>query len=93
MWARHSHMLAPLTKITHNKVKYKWTKIEQDAFDEIKRIVSRDTLLIYPDFNEVFKFHTNANDFQLGAFISQKGKPMDLYSRKLTNAQIRYTVT
>ena len=83
MWPRRSHMLAPLTKITSNKRKYKWTKIEQDAFDEIKPIMSRNTLLTYPDFNETFKIHTNASEFRLGAVISQKGKPIDFYSRKL----------
>ena len=36
MWERRSHMLVPLTKITSSKVKYKWTKTEQDAFEEIK---------------------------------------------------------
>ena len=52
MWSRRSQMLAPLTKITSTKVKFKWTKIEQDAFDEIKWILSRDNLLTYPDSNE-----------------------------------------
>ena len=52
MWERRSHTLAPLTKITPNKVKSKWSKIEQDAFDEIKLIAAHDNFLAYPDFNE-----------------------------------------
>ena len=40
MWARSSHTLAPLTKITSSKVKFKWTKIEQELFGEIKQIVA-----------------------------------------------------
>ena len=47
-------MLAPLTKMMSNKVKFKWTKIKQDASDEINRIVAPDTLLTYPNFNEEF---------------------------------------
>ena len=58
-------MLAPLTNITSTKVKFKWIKIEQDAFDEINRIVDRNTLLNYPDFNEEYKIHTDAIKFQL----------------------------
>ena len=69
MWARRSHELLPLTKIISSKVKFKWTKIEQDDFDEIKRIVERKTLLTFPGFNEEFKIHTDASDFQLGAVI------------------------
>ena len=55
-------------------MKFKWTKIEQDDFEEIKRIVSRDTLLAYPYFNEEFKIHTDAIYFRLGEFIGQNGK-------------------
>ena len=87
MWARRSHKLAPLDKITSNKVKFKWTKIEQDDFDKIKWIVSRDTLLPFAGYNEEFKIHTNAINFQLVAVISQKGKPIAFYSIKLTDYQ------
>ena len=52
MWTRLLHTLAPLTKITSSRVKFKWTKIEKYALDEIKRIVARNTLLAYPYFNE-----------------------------------------
>ena len=85
-------MLAPLNKLTHIKRNFKWTKVEQDSFDEIKWIVVYDTLLDYPYFNKTFKIHTDTSAFQLGAFISQKGKPIDFYSRKLNDAQQRYTV-
>ena len=93
MWPRRSHMLAPLTKLTSIKKKFKWENVEQDSFNKIKQIVARETLLTYPYFNKVFKTRTNAGIFQLGAFISHKGKQIAFYSRKLTDAQQRYTVT
>ena len=93
MRPRRSHTLVPLTKLTYIKRKYKWTKVEQDIFNKIKRIVARDTLLTYPDFNEDLKIHENYSVFQLGAPIIQKVKPSPFYSRKLTGAQQRYTVT
>ena len=52
-----------------------------------------NTLLAYPNFNGEFKIHTNARNLQLGAFISQKGKHVDFYGRKLTDAHKRCTVT
>ena len=61
--------------------------MEQDAFNEIKRIVAHDNLLTCPDFNETFKIHTNASKFQLGAVISHKGKLIAFYSGKLTDDQ------
>ena len=54
--------------------------------------MAHDNLPIYPDFNETFKNHTNASTFQLGAAISQKEKPITFCSRKVTDAQQRYTV-
>ena len=54
--------------------------------------MTRDTLLSYPIFNEEFKIHTNDIKFQLGAVIIQKYKLITFCSRKLTDAQKRYTV-
>ena len=54
-------MLAPLTKLTSIKRNLEWTQVKQDAFDKIKRIVARDTLLTYLGFNETFKIHTDAS--------------------------------
>ena len=68
MW---SHKVAPLTRLMSIKDKYKWTQVEQDYFDTIKRIVAQDTLLTYPDFNETCKIHANARVFHLGAVIGQ----------------------
>ena len=59
----------------------------------MKKIISKETLLAYPDFNDEFVIHTDASDLQLGAVISQKGKPIAFYSRKLKPEQTRYTTT
>ena len=67
--------------------------MEQNVFDDIKLAVSQDTLLAYPEFNKHFDIHMNARDYQLGSVISQNGKPIAFYRRKLTGLQTRYTVT
>ena len=61
MWPSRSHVLATLTRLTFIKKKFKWTQVKQDSFYEIKRIVARNTLLTYPDFNEAFKIDTDDN--------------------------------
>src|SRR5687767_2274320 len=93
IWPQRAHLLAPLTALTSDKVKWKWTEEHQQAFDEMKRAISRETLLAYPNFNEVFEIHTDASLYQLGACISQNGKPIAFYSRKLKLAQTRYRTT
>ena len=46
-----------------NKVKFKWTKIEQDVFTGIRRIAARNNLLTDLGCNEGFKIHTDARKF------------------------------
>ena len=93
MCERRSHTLAPLNKNISSKVKFRWTKTKKDASEEIKQIVSYGVLFAYTYFNEEFKIHNNARSFQLGVVISQKVKPFVFYSRKVTGAQMRYTVS
>ena len=93
MWVRRSHVLAPLTILSSKKNKWKWGDEEQKAFQLMKKIISKNALLAYPDFNEEFVIHTDASDYQLGAVISQKGRPIAFYSRKLRPEQTRYTTT
>ena len=54
----------------------------QKAFNAIKNYIARNP--------SVF---TDTSNLQLGNVISQKGKPIALYSRKLNPAQTRYTTT
>ena len=75
------------------EAKYKWTDEHQHAFEQVKKVVSKETLLAYPDFNQPFEIHTDASDYQLGSVISQNNKPIAFYSCKLTPAQRRYTTT
>jgi hypothetical protein len=93
MWPKRSEILAPLSRLTSKNVKFEWTKECQKAFDDMKWYMAQETLLVYPDFTKEFQIHTDASHTQLGAVISQDGRPIAFYSRKLTDAQTRYTTT
>ena len=45
-------MLQPLTNLMLTKIEFKWEDVEHKTFEEIKRIVARNTLLAYSDFNK-----------------------------------------
>ncbi len=91
MWRRRSHILTPLTALSSKSIKWKWTEECQEAFDTIKRVITKETLLAFPDFEKEFHVYTDSSDFQLGAVIMQEGKPLAFYSRKLNKAQRNYT--
>ena len=77
--------------MTSKQTKWNWSKECQKKFDTIEKLTSRETLLSYPNFNEPFEIHTDASKLQLGSVISQKGKPIIFYCRKINPTQINYT--
>ena len=91
MWWRWSHILAPIMAMVSNKAKFVWNDTCQKAFDKIKEVISRETLLAFPDFEKEFHIYTDASNYQLGAVIMQDDKPLAFYSRKLKDAQKKYT--
>jgi len=80
MWIHRSDILAPLTAMTSVQTKWDWNEKCQNSFDTIKKIVSRETLPSYPDFNKPFEIHTDASKQQPGAVISQNKQPIAFYS-------------
>ena len=91
LWRRRSHILSPLTGLVSPTTQFKWGKEQQDAFEEVKRTITEETLLAFPDFNKEFHIYTDASNKQLGAVIMQENKPLAFYSRKMNSAQTRYT--
>ena len=83
MWQKSSELLAPLTALTSKNVKYDWEDKHQNCFDAIKSVVGLELLLAQPDLDAPFGIHTDSSKPPNGAVISQKGKPIAFYSRKI----------
>jgi hypothetical protein len=106
MWAKHSEMLAPLSNLVgecgemktsrKNKVRkrpWQWDSIHQIAFDNVESTIAKEVVLAYPDFMKPFEIYTDASTKQLGAVITQENRSIAFFSRKLSGAQSKYTVT
>ena len=70
MWRNRSHVLAPLTSLTSTNIPWKWGEEQSKAFQEAKKILSKEVLLVFPKFDKTFTIHTDASHRQLGAVIS-----------------------
>jgi hypothetical protein len=99
-------MLAPLTDLVgecgeakttkKNKTKKKlwqWDPIHQQAFDNVKAAIAKETVLAYPDFSKPFAIYTDTPATQLEAVIAQDNRPIAYFSRKLSKTQRKYSVT
>ena len=62
MWPCRTHVLAPLTALT-GKCSFTWTTKCQQAFDQMKALVSSDALLAFPDHTQPFDIETNASEY------------------------------
>jgi hypothetical protein len=106
MWAKRSEMLAPLSDLVGecgetkparknkvNKTPWHWDSIHQIAFDNVKATIVKEVVLAYPDFLKPFEIYTDASTNQLGTVITQENRPIAFFSRKLSGAQSKYTVT
>ena len=70
-----------------------WTDEHQKSFDGVKQALARDVMLSYPDFEGTFEIFTDASSRQLGAVITQNNRPIAYFSRKLSEAQQKYSIT
>jgi hypothetical protein len=73
-----------------NKTKkkpWRWEPIHQQAFDDVKAPIAKETVLAYPDFLKPFEIYTDASSTQLGAVITQDNRPIAFFSRKLSETQ------
>jgi hypothetical protein len=81
-------------KTGHNRInKCHLSNEQQNALETMNKIIARESILAHPNFEIPSKIHTDASAYQLGVFVSQNGKPIAFFSRKLAPAQTRYTTT
>ncbi len=57
--------------------------IHQQAFEDVKAAIAKETVLAYLDILKPFEIYTYASSMQLGAVITQDNKPIAFFSRKL----------
>jgi hypothetical protein len=87
----------PFTNLTKKKVPFEWTGDHQEAFEELKRILCTEPLLIYPDFSQPFIGSCDASTKAFGAVLSQRRdgeeKLFSYCSRQLNHAESKYNTT
>lgn len=82
-----SEICAPPTNLTKKYSRFIWTKLETNDSIKLKELLSY-FILIYSNFSEHFKLHSDSSDQAIGAVITQEidevDKPIANFSRKLS---------
>ena len=65
----------------------------QEAFEMVKTRISNEAMLAHADFSKPFDVHMDSSDYQLGGIVSQEGKPIAFFSKKLNWSQKKYPIT
>ena len=75
-----------------------WGEEEQNAFDKLKRALTSETTLHFPDLRKPFVLECDASDVAIGAVLLQRDdnnnlRPVEYASRLLSPRETRYSVT
>ena len=70
-FSRHGR---PLFDLTRKDLPWKWTELEQSAFDDIKGKITSAPILMSPDNTRPFRIEADSSDFTTGAVLSQQPK-------------------
>ena len=91
-----SDVVAPMTDLLSNKVKFKWSESCRIAFENVKAILSSSPVLMSPNFEKRFKLSVDASDIAAGAVLQQEDEmgidhPVSYFSKKFDKHQLHYS--
>ena len=92
-----STVSAPLRDLTKAKTPWKWTSVEQEAFEELKKRIAQHSTLAYFCASAETRLVVDASPVGLGAVLLQRRdgmfRPVEYASRSLTDVERRYSQT
>ena len=91
-----SSVLAPLYRLLHKAVKWRWHKEEEDSFREAKELLISTKLLVHFDPDKELILTCDASPYGVGAVLAHKEedgteRPISYASRSLAIAERKYS--
>ena len=92
---QYSTITAPLRYLTRQDVQWHWSAEQDSAFNELKRVLTSNTVMAYFDPKEQTDtiLSVDASPVGLGSVLMQNGKVIAYASRALTDVEKRYSQT
>lgn len=94
----YSALASPLIRLTRKEVSWSdatWTDNCQKSFDGLKHALAHAPVLAIPDFTKPFTMEVvcDASLTGVGAVLMQEGRPLAYESRRLSDAEVKWTTT
>ena len=89
-------VVAPLTDLLKQRNDFNWTSAHQNAFEQVKNLLTSAPLLAAPQMRKTFKLQVDASKMGAGAVLLQDGedgveRPVCYFSRKFSTYQLNYS--
>ncbi|QRW18196.1 Retrotransposable element Tf2 protein [Rhizoctonia solani] len=90
-----SSVARPLRNLTKKESPWSWDVLEEQAFQELKALVTKAPVLIYSNPNLPYYLETDASGVAMGAILSQRGEdnrlhPVAYMSKSFSGAEANY---
>ena len=85
-----SEVSEPLRRLTNKDTLWMWQDLQEEAFNEVKRIVTVQPILKFYSMSQEVTLQCDASEKGLGATILQQGQPIAFASRALSKTEQAY---
>ena len=85
-----SYLVAPMTKLTRNEVKFEWNDLCERGFQELKRRLTSTPILVVLDRGQGYTVYCDVFNDGLGCVLMQSERVVGYGSRQLKNHEQSY---
>jgi hypothetical protein len=70
---------------------FHWTEEVEKCFNLLKKKITEQPILVFPDFSKTFQVKCDVSGFAIGEVLSQDDRPIACFSEKLNEAKVKYS--
>jgi hypothetical protein len=85
-----SKLVRPITSLLKNDIKFNWYSKCNEAFEQLKVLLTTAPVLAQPDINKPFDVYCDASGNGLGCVLMQEGRVIAYASRQLRQHEEHY---